>query len=109
MQEYKPEDVFNCDETGCQFRAKPCRTLDVTHSSGMKISKDRFTVMLACSSTGEKLMPLIIHTARAPHTFKRERFNPENYWSSPLEQEGLDDWSGTISLSLPLKLLNPRI
>ncbi len=79
MQEYKPEDVFNCDETGCQFRAKPCRTLDVTHSSGMKISKDRFTVMLACSSTGEKLMPLIIHTARAPHTFKRERFNPENY------------------------------
>jgi hypothetical protein len=79
IQGYAPKDVLNCDETGCNFRAKPCRTLATAKASGMKISKDRFTAMMLCSCTGEKFWLLIIHHVRRPHTFKRENFNPENY------------------------------
>lgn len=70
--DYALDDVFNCDETGLYFRALPDKTLSVkgTSSKGTKVSKDRITVMFACSASGEKLKPLIIAKAENPRCFK---------------------------------------
>ncbi|XP_069105883.1 tigger transposable element-derived protein 7-like [Argopecten irradians] len=59
---YEPKDVFNCDETGLFFRILPDKTFAKKGKSckGGKLPKERLTVMLACSETGEKLKPLVI-------------------------------------------------
>ena len=58
---YSADDIFNCDETGLYLRALPDRTLSVKgeSSKGIKLSKERVTLMFACSSTGEKIQPLV--------------------------------------------------
>ncbi|XP_041364109.1 tigger transposable element-derived protein 6-like [Gigantopelta aegis] len=63
---YAPKDVFNSDETGLYFRALPTKTLSVKGES----SKERVTVMFACSATGEKLKALVIGKSQKPRCFK---------------------------------------
>lgn len=69
---YEPKDIFNCDETGLFFRALPDKTLAKKGESckGGKLAKERLTVMLACSETGEKLKPLVIGKSENPRCFK---------------------------------------
>lgn len=69
---FRSENIFNCDETGLFFRALPDKTLSTKGSKcfGGKCSKERLTVMLCASSTGEKLKPLVIGTAKKPRCFK---------------------------------------
>lgn len=66
------KDVFNCDETGLFFRALPDKSLSHKRDAckGGKLAKERLTVMLACSATGEKLKPMIIGKAHRPRCFK---------------------------------------
>lgn len=68
---YSPDDIFNMDETGLFFK-------DTTRStffkkgekcSGGKRSKQRLTVALCASMTGEKLKPLVIGKAQKPRCF----------------------------------------
>ena len=56
MSGFHPDDVFNCDETGLFFRALPDKTLAqrTQNVKGGKQSKERLTVLLCCSATGEK-------------------------------------------------------
>ena len=80
---YKPEDVFNADKTGLFFRTLPDKTLGVKGEAckGGKLAKERVTVLLACSSTGEKLKPLVIGKVKNPRCF----INIDNlpvYWES---------------------------
>jgi hypothetical protein len=82
---YKPEDVFNADKTGLFFRTLPDKTLGVKGEAckGGKLAKERVTVLLTCSSTGEKLKPLVIGKAKNPRCFKN--INIDNlpvYWES---------------------------
>ena len=69
---FKPEDVFNCDETGLFYRALPDKTLERKRQDvkGGKLCKERLTVLLACSSVGEKLKPLIIGKSAKPRALK---------------------------------------
>ena len=46
----RPEDVFNCDETGIVFGAQPHRTLAPFSVKGSKREMDRLTVLLACDA-----------------------------------------------------------
>ena len=56
----RPEDVFNCDETGIIFGAHPERTLAPTSVKGTKRDMDRLTILFACNVTGtERLKPLM--------------------------------------------------
>ena len=56
----RPEDVFNCDETGIIFGAHPERTLAPTSVKGTKRDMDRLTLLLCCNVTGtERLKPLM--------------------------------------------------
>ena len=56
----RPEDMFNCDETGIIFGAHPERTLASTSVKGTKRDMDRLTLLLCCNVTGtEHLKPLM--------------------------------------------------
>ena len=65
-------DIFNADETGLFFRALPNKTLAERSKKcvGGKMSKERLTVMLCASFTGEKLKPLVIGKSAKPRCFK---------------------------------------
>lgn len=70
--DYEMKDVFNADECGLFYRAMPNKTLLVLGDKCKdgKISKERLTILLACSATGEKLKPLIIGKSKKPRCFK---------------------------------------
>ena len=70
--DYAIEDVFNADETGLMFRALPSRSLVTNTESkkGIKVPKERVTVLLACSAAGEKLTPLLIGKNKEPRCLK---------------------------------------
>lgn len=69
---YETEDIFNCDETGLYFRAMPTKSMVVKgqDAAGVKTSKERFTVFLGASVTGEKLKPCVIGRSAKPRCFQ---------------------------------------
>nr|XP_002735421.1 PREDICTED: tigger transposable element-derived protein 6-like [Saccoglossus kowalevskii] len=82
---YRPEDIFNTDETGVYFRALPDRTLGTKSDDckGGKVSKERLTALFTCSMTGEKIKPFVIGKAAKPRCFKN--IDPKTlpvYWNS---------------------------
>ena len=85
VADYKPEDVFNADETGLFFKTLPYKTLGVKGEAckGGKLAKEQVTVLLACSSNGEKSKPLVIGKVKNPRCFKNINIdNLQVYWES---------------------------
>lgn len=72
---YKLEDIFNADETALYYKAPPSKSLVQKYkkAKGHKYSKERLTVLLAASATGEKLKPLVIGKSQKPRCFKNVR------------------------------------
>jgi hypothetical protein len=72
---YRPEDIFNADETALYFKAPPQKSLVEKYkkAKGQKYSKERLTVLLATSATGEKLKPFVIGKSEKPRCFKNIR------------------------------------
>lgn len=94
---YKLEDVYNFDETGLYYRAKPSKTLAVGKTfytvrytilvsltfvtcapcmagsvQGMKMQKDCIMVSVCVNATGtDRLKLVMIHTAKRPRDFGR--------------------------------------
>lgn len=68
---YLPENVYSCDECGFLYRALPDRTLATKKEdcNGGGLSKERFTVIFACSMTGEKVKPVVIGKTAKPQCF----------------------------------------
>ena len=82
----RPEQVFNCDETGVIFGAQPCKTLAFGRVQGVKRQMERVTLMFCVNSTGsDKLKPMIICKPKRPQCFGRQnaanRFEVEDYMS----------------------------
>jgi transposase len=69
---YRPEDIFNADETGLYFRALPNKSLVEKYkkAGGQKFSKEKVSILFAASSRGEKLQPLIIGKPKKARCFK---------------------------------------
>lgn len=62
------KDIINRDDYGLLFQAMPDKTLATTGDkwkSGRK-TKDRLTVLLAASVTGEKLPPFVVDKVDQP-------------------------------------------
>ena len=61
-KEYDLSNIFNCDETGLYFRQLPKRTLEdkAIKAKGIKLARERLSILLCCSLTGQKLIPLVI-------------------------------------------------
>ena len=80
LEGYKLEDIYNADETGVFFQALPTTSL-VVHGKqclGGKKSKDRLTLLLACSATGHKLKRLVIGKSKKPQCFKGKNIGALN-------------------------------
>ena len=75
---YRPEDIFNMDETGLFFRETTNKSFHTKGEdcAGGKQSKERITLALTASMTGEKLKPLVIGKAQKPRCFAK--ICPEN-------------------------------
>ena len=69
---YTPQDIFNMDETGLFYRDTPKSTFKVNgeECTGGKRSKERLTIALCASMTGEKLPALVIGKCKKPRCFK---------------------------------------
>ena len=69
---FRPEDIFNWDETGLFFRVSPTKTLAIKgeRCSGDKVAKERISVLVMASMTGEKIKSLVIGKAQNPRCFK---------------------------------------
>lgn len=69
---YSLDQIFNCDETGLNFRLLPTKTLTFEKSAdGRKKSKDRVTVNLCSNASGTIKLPLhVIGKAKKPRCFK---------------------------------------
>lgn len=77
---YKPEDVWNTDETGCFYRALPDKTLSDKKKEcrGGKKAKERLTISFFANAAGEKEPPIIIGKSASPRCFKglRDKATP---------------------------------
>ena len=69
---YSLDNIFNADETGLFYRTLPTRSLVANghHCEDGKKAKERMTVLLTASATGEKLKPLVIGKSANPRCFR---------------------------------------
>lgn len=81
---YKPENIFNMDEFGLFYRMRPnsTQTFKKTPKSALalgKASKERITVLIGASATGEKLPLSIIGKSERPRCFGKLHVLPCDY------------------------------
>eukprot|EP00731_Ephydatia_muelleri_P011612 Em0006g506a len=104
LSHYRPDDIFNFDETGLYYRQAPDRTLTTTTDvRGFKKVKDRITVGLAVNVCGtERLKPIVIHKYKRPCCFGNS-FNPDivvSYYYNKkawMRSEVFTDWSKKVN------------
>ncbi|KAL7282003.1 hypothetical protein ACG7TL_003470 [Trametes sanguinea] len=78
---YKPEDIFNFDESGLFGFARPDRGLAAQQMAGKKSSKARITVAFMCNSTGtEKLPVFYIGKYKLPRCFGKTGPNERGFY-----------------------------
>ena len=72
IKDFKPEDVYNTDETGLQYKATTQRSLVLPGDTGHhgKVYKERVSLLLCVSWAGEKLKPLLIGKSPNPRALK---------------------------------------
>lgn len=78
------DQIYNCDETGLNFRMLPEKSLASKEEKsvpGHKRSKERVTVMACCNATGEhKLKLCLIGKSKKPRAFKHVNVNELPVW-----------------------------
>jgi hypothetical protein len=68
---YKPDDIYNMDETGLYWRRMPNGGLSSKGRPGQKADKTRITIVVASNATGSDKLPLwIIGTSKTPHALR---------------------------------------
>ena len=109
LKQYRPNDIYNADETGFFFRLLASRTYAFEEESvrGSKhiTSKDRMSLLLCTNMTGtDKRKPLIIGQSHRPTALKRrsisirqlgiEYYSNENGWmTAPIFQCWSKGWN----------------
>lgn len=73
-KEYRPEQVFNADETGLFWKKMPSRTYVSTEertAPGFKAAKDRVTLLLCGNASGDFMVkPMMLHRSNNPRALK---------------------------------------
>ena len=66
-------DIFNCDETGLDWRTLYKNGYVVGEGKRIKVSKERITDFVGCNFTGTMKLPLFINgKSKKPNGFKNE-------------------------------------
>ncbi|GFX87309.1 tigger transposable element-derived protein 1 [Trichonephila clavipes] len=67
---YRPQQIFNCDETGLFWKFMPNRTYitkDEKSVPGHKPMKDRLTLLLRANASGDMMLkPLLVYHSENP-------------------------------------------
>jgi hypothetical protein len=83
-EEYRPEQVLDCDETGLFWKRMPNRTYitkDEKSLPGYKPMKDRWTLLLGANASGDmKLKLLLVYHSENPRALKK---NPKSREKCP--------------------------
>ena len=71
LRGYKPEDVWNTDETGCFYRALPDKSLAEVKKGcrGGKKAKERLTICFFVNAAGGRELPIVIGRSANPRCF----------------------------------------
>ncbi|KAK9841678.1 hypothetical protein WJX74_009921 [Apatococcus lobatus] len=100
---YTMESVYNFDEAGVYFRAKPSKTLATGPVHGKKMQKERITLGFAVNATGsDKIKPVVIGTAKRPRAFGKT-WQPSKlvdyFFNSTacMNTSVLDQWTRTLN------------
>ena len=75
---YKPEQVFNMDETGLFWKKLPSRTClmkDELNAPGFKAQKDRVTLIMCGNAAGWMIKPGLIYKSAKPRALKHKNLN----------------------------------
>ncbi|KAH7822741.1 putative tigger transposable element-derived protein 4 [Monocercomonoides exilis] len=104
INQYGENNIFNADELGLFYNqsAKQTFTEGSCSVSGIKQSKDRVSVLLAASMTGEKLCPLVIGKSKSPRCLKG-KFLPTLYNHSK------KSWMNAVIFNDYVKRLNEKM
>lgn len=85
LKEYKPECIYNMDETGLYYRMPPDKGLATKQMSGVKQDKTRITMGFTANADGsDKRRPFFIGKAKNPRCFKKKSGHAlgfEYYWN----------------------------
>ena len=75
LQEFEPKDIYNVDETGLFWKMLPNKTMCIKTDTvrGNKKPKNRITVLVGASMTGEKLPLYFIGKSKCPRNMKNKR------------------------------------
>ena len=110
LRGYKPEDIWNLDETGCFWKALPDKGFGQKKSQckGGKKSKQRFTIVFIANAAGGKERPVVIWKSKNPRCFKgiSKSDLPVSYFDQPkawMTGEILDQVLTKINSRLKLK------
>jgi hypothetical protein len=115
IAEYTPQDVYNADETGLYFRALPEHTYAFKHekASGVKICKERITVLCCANMAGMKEELVIIGKSQKPRCFKNVKCLPlpytanKNAWmTTSIFSEWLRKWDAKLDRKILLLVDN---
>jgi hypothetical protein len=81
LNQFLPKDVLNGDECALFWRALPDGTFafQLEHPHGGKTSKERLTVLVTTSMTGEKFAPFVIGKSAYPRSFRGRQTNHWRY------------------------------
>ena len=72
VSDYHPDNIFNADETALFYKAMPTKSYQYKNKKNddIKICKERVSLLLCCSLTGEKLKPVFIGKSSNPRCMK---------------------------------------
>ena len=86
IEKYGPDNIYNADETGFYFRPLPDSTYveksKKRFERGVKVAKDRVTVLVCNNMAGSKSRLLVIGKSKQPRCFKNVKTFPTEYRSS---------------------------
>ena len=119
---FTPDQLFNCDETGLYWRLLPNKTLaDASEkcAKNFKSPKDRVTLMATANASGYfQLLLVFIHKSAKPRCFSGINMSalPVHYYSQKscwMDSLIFKDWFHkhfvpTVTKYLELKLLSPQ-
>uniref|UniRef100_A0A3Q1BQ93 DDE-1 domain-containing protein n=1 Tax=Amphiprion ocellaris TaxID=80972 RepID=A0A3Q1BQ93_AMPOC len=81
---YKPEQVFNMDETGLFWKRMPSRTFimqEEAKAPGFKAQKDRLTLVMCGNAAGFMIKPGLIYRSKNPRAMKNKNMGAlPVYW-----------------------------